>query len=39
MIGAIGDFVGWAYMKYIFIGAGISIFVGFILLIREHIKS
>ena len=39
MIGAVGDFVGWPYMKYVFIGAGISMFAGFILFIRDHIKS
>jgi len=25
MVGAVGDFVGWPYMKYVFILAGISL--------------
>jgi len=39
MIGAVGDFVGWPYMKYVFIASGLAFFAGFVLFIRGHIKS
>ena len=39
MIGAVGDFVTWPYMNYVFIGAGISFAWGFIFFIIDATKE
>ena len=39
MIGAIGDFVKWPYMNYVFIGAGISIGLSIIFFIWDSAKE
>ena len=39
MIGAIGDFVHWPYMKYVFIATGIAFAVTFVFFIWDNIKE
>ena len=39
MIGVIGDYVGWPYMKYVFILAGLLIFTGFVLFMAIYSKD
>ncbi len=39
MIASIGDFVGWPYMKYVLITAGISFGIAIILFIVDNIKE
>jgi len=39
MIGEIGDFVGWPYMKYVLICSGISFGLTIIFFIADNIKD
>jgi len=39
MIGAVGDFVKWPYMNYVFITAGVSFALAFIFFIWDNIKE
>ncbi|MEN8124827.1 MAG: hypothetical protein ABFR32_06805 [Bacteroidota bacterium] len=39
MIASIGDFVGWPYMKYVLIAAGISFGIAIIFFIVDNIKE
>jgi hypothetical protein len=39
MIGAVGDFVKWPYMKYVFIGAGISVGLAIVFFIWDSAKE
>lgn len=39
MIGAIGDFVKWPYMNYVFIGAGIGIGLAIIFFIWDSAQE
>ncbi len=38
-IGAVGDFVGWKYMRYVFIGAAASFVLGMVLLVIDIYKE
>jgi hypothetical protein len=39
MIGAIGDFVKWPYMKYVFIASGVAFVMTFGFFIYDAIKE
>ena len=39
MIGAVGDFVKWPYMNYVFIGAGIALALAIFFLFLMQSKS
>lgn len=39
MIGAIGDFVHWPYMNYVFIAGGIAIALTLVFFIYDNIKE
>lgn len=39
VIGAIGDYVGWPYMRYVFVAAGLSFFAGLVLLLIHYSKD
>lgn len=39
MIGAVGDFVKWPYMKYVFIASGIAFAFGIVFFLYDNIKE
>ncbi len=39
MIGSIGDFVGWPYMRHVLIAAGVSFAFALIFFIAHHSKD